>query len=98
MSFLKCETTYVKGDDGTSIFTANFDTVTTKCMESFCADPEEWIKNAIISRSQEEGERIYKSEMERHLEAGTMPANPTKQSLILDYEIPVSASTTSNIV
>jgi hypothetical protein len=97
MSFVKCETTYVKSDDGTSIFTANLDAVTTKCMESFCADPEEWIKNAIISRSQEEGERIYKSEMERHLEAGTMPANPTKQSLILDYEIPVSASTTSNI-
>jgi len=66
------------------------DAVTTKCMESFCADPEEWIKNAIVARSQVEGERIYKSEMERHLEAGTIPTNPTKESLILDYEIPVS--------
>jgi len=97
MSFLKCETAYVKNDDGTSAFTATLDTVTTKCMESFCADPEEWIKNAIISRSQEEGERIYKSELDRHIEAGTMPANPTKESLILGYEIPVSLSTTSNI-
>ena len=66
------------------------DAVTTKCMESFCADPEEWIKNAIVARSQVEGERIYKSEIERHLEAGMMPTNPTKESLILDYEIPVS--------
>jgi hypothetical protein len=48
-----------------------------------------------MARSQVEGERIYKSEIERHLEAGTMPANPTKQSLILAYEIPVQE--TSNI-
>jgi hypothetical protein len=89
MSFLSCQTTYVKNDDGTSTFTATMDTVTTKCTESFCADPEEWIKNAIVARSRVEGERIYKSEMERHLEAGTMPTNPTKQSLILAYEIPV---------
>jgi hypothetical protein len=89
MSFLSCQTTCVKNDDGTSTFTATMDAVTTKCMESFCADPEEWVKNAIMARSQVEGERIYKSEMERHLEAGTMPTNPTKQSLILAYEIPV---------
>jgi len=90
MSFLSCQTTCVKNDDGSSTFTATMDAVTTKCMESFCADPEEWIKNAIVARSQVEGERIYKSEMERHLEAGTIPTNPTKESLILDYEIPVS--------
>lgn len=95
MSFLSCQTTCVKNDDGTSTFTATMDAVTTKCMESFCADPEEWVKNAIMARSQVEGERIYKSEMERHLEAGTMPTNPTKQSLILAYEIPVQE--TSNI-
>jgi|TARA_B100000131_G_scaffold177776_1_gene171533 hypothetical protein len=88
MSFLNCQTTYVKNEDGTSVFTATLDAVTTKCMESFCADPEEWTKNAILSRSQDEGERIYKSELEKHLEANTMPANPTKQTLILDYEIP----------
>ena len=97
MNFVDCETTYVKSDDGTSIFTAKLNTVTTKCMESFCADPEEWIKNAIVSRSQEEGNRIYKSELDRHIEAGTMPTNPTKESLILAYEIPVPTSTTSNI-
>lgn len=95
MSFLSCQTTCVKNDDGTSTFTATMDAVTTKCMESFCDDPEEWVKNAIMARSQVEGERIYKSEMERHLEAGTMPTNPTKASLILAYEIPVRE--TSNI-
>jgi len=92
MSFLNCETTYVKNDDGVSIFTATMDTLTTKCMESFCTDPEEWIKNAIMARSQVEGDRIYKSELERHIEAGTMPINPTKESLILAYEIPVSSN------
>jgi len=92
---MKCETTYVKNVDGTSIFSAKLDDVMTKCMESLCADPEEWIKNAIMSRSQIEGERIYKSELERHIEAGTMPNNPTKESLILSYEIPVQE--TSNI-
>jgi hypothetical protein len=95
MSFLSCQTTCVKNDDGSSTFTATMDAVTTKCMESFCADPEEWVKNAIVARSQVEGERIYKSEMERHLEAGTIPTNPTKESLILDYEIPVSNITTN---
>ena len=95
MSFLSCQTTCVKNDDGSSTFTATMDAVTTKCMESFCADPEEWIKNAIVARSQVEGERIYKSEMERHLEAGTIPTNPTKESLILDYEIPVSNTITN---
>ena len=88
MSYLNCQTTFVKNTDGTSSFTATMDAVATKCMECFCADPEEWIKNAIVSRSQHEGDLVYKSELERHLEAGTMPTNPTKESLILAYEIP----------
>jgi hypothetical protein len=39
---------------------------------------------------------VYKSELERHLEAGTMPPNPTKESPILAYEIP-AVQETSNI-
>lgn len=96
MSFVRCTTTYNVDENGHSHFSIDMDDVTTKCMHSFCKDPEEWIKNAIVSRSQDEGNRIYKSELERHIEAGTMPINPTKESLILAYEIPVQE--TSNIV
>jgi hypothetical protein len=97
MSFLNYTTTFVANEDGSSIFTINMDDVTTKCMKSLTPDPEFWICNAVSNRARIEGEHIYKSEMERHLEAGTMPTNPTKESLILAYEIPVSASTTSDI-
>jgi len=88
MSFLGCTTSFATNGDGSSTFTINMDDVTTKCMQSLTPDPEFWICNAVRNRARIEGERIYKSEMERHLEAGTMPANPTKQSLILAYEIP----------
>lgn len=97
MSYLNCTCNLSENEDGGAVCTINMDTVTYKCMKSLAASPEEWIHNAVHNRSRQEGDRIYKSEMERHLEAGTMPTNPTKQSLILDYEIPVSTSTTSNI-
>jgi hypothetical protein len=58
-------------------------------MQSVTPDPKVWIENAVHNRARIEGDRIYKIELERHLEAGTMPANPTKESLILAYEIPV---------
>lgn len=93
MSFVNCNTSYTLNEDGSSSFTVNMNNVTTKCMQSFCADPEEWIKNAIEARSQDEGNRIYKLQLERHLEAGTMPTNPTKESLILEYEIPTEETT-----
>ena len=88
MSFLNCNTSFNINNDGTTTFSIVMDDVTTKCMKSFTSEPEEWIKNCIITRSHIEGERIYRLEMERHLENGTMPPNPTKQSLILAYEIP----------
>lgn len=97
MNCINCVTTYNVNADGSSTFTMNMNPVTTKCMQSLCADPEDWIHNAVSHRATVEGERIYKLELERHLEAGTMPANPTKETLILAYEIPISISTTSNI-
>lgn len=97
MSFLNCTTTFVIDEDGSSTFTIHMDDITTKCMQSLTPDPEGWICNAVHNRARIEGERIYKSELDRHIEAGTMPANPTKESLILGYEIAVSTSTTSNI-
>jgi len=95
MSFLSCTTSFTINEDGSSTFTINMDDVTTKCMQSLTPDPEFWICNAVHNRARIEGERIYKSEMERHLEAGTMPPNPTKESLILAYEIPVQDTSTT---
>lgn len=90
MSFLSCTTTFAVNDDGSSTFTIDMDDVTTKCMQSLTVDTEAWISNAVQNRARIEGERIYKAELERHVEAGTMPQNPTIKSLILAYEIPVS--------
>ena len=62
--------------------------VCTKCMESLSADPEEYIKNAVVTRSETECTRIYRDETERHLENGTMPASATKKQLVLAYTPP----------
>ena len=96
MSYLNCTCNLSENEDGGAVCTINMDDVTYKCMKSLAARPEEWIHNAVHNRSRQEGDRIYKSEMERHLESGTMPTNPTKESLILAYEIPVQE--TSNTI
>ena len=93
MSFLNYTTSFTKNDDGSSVFTINMDETMTKCLTTVCNDPEHWICNAVHNRCRIEGERIYKSELEKHIEANTMPENPTKQSLILSYEIPIETVT-----
>lgn len=93
MSFINYNTSFIKNEDGSSTFTITMDDVTTKCMECVAPNIEVWISNSIDNRARIEGNHIYKSEMERHLEAGTMPSAPTKQSLILAYEIPVVTET-----
>jgi len=90
MSFVNSDTSFIKNEDGSSTFTITMDDVTTKCMECVAPDIEVWISNAVDNRTRIEGNRIYKSEIERHLEAGTMPSAPTKQSLILAYEKPIT--------
>lgn len=89
MSAIECTTTYTKNDDNTSTFTITMNDVCTKCMETLCADPEEYIKNAVVTRSETECTRIYQLEMERHLENGTIPAGATKRQLVLEYTPPV---------
>jgi hypothetical protein len=88
MSAIECTTTYTKNDDNTSTFTITMNDVCTKCMETLCADPEEYIKNAVVTRSETECTRIYRDETERHLENGTMPAGATKKQLVLAYTPP----------
>ena len=96
MSYLHCTGDIIVNEDQSAVVTLNMCNVCYKSMQSLTTDPKGWIENAVHNRSRKEAERIYKSEMERHLEAGTMPTNPTKESLILAYEIP-AVQETSNI-
>lgn len=89
MSFNTYTSTFIVNEDGTSVYTINMSEVMTKCMQAVSVDPKGWIDNAVHNRSRISGEEIYKKELERHLEAGTMPTNSTKESLILAYQIPV---------
>lgn len=93
MSFNTYTSTFTENEDGSSTYTINMSDVTTKCMKIAAHNPKEWIDNAIDNRTRIEGERVYKKELDRHLENGTMPSNPTKGDLILAYEIPVVTET-----
>lgn len=85
MSFMECNTSFVKNSNGSSHFTIDMDTVMTKCMVSLSNEPEQWIRNMIENRCRIEGERIYKKAIDQHLVSGTIPANSTKKSLILNH-------------
>lgn len=93
MSAITCTTTYTKNSDNTSTFTITMNDVCTKCLETLCADPEEYIKNFVTSRTEMECTRIYQEETERHLENGTMPTGATKRQLVLDYIRPETVFT-----
>lgn len=93
MSFIHCTSKIVVNSDQSATVTLELCNVCYKSMLSVSPDPKTWIENAVHNRSRIEGESIYKKQLERHLEAGTMPTNPTKESLILDYEIPTKETT-----
>jgi hypothetical protein len=88
MSYLNYTCELIETTDGGAKYTLTMNTVMYKCMKSIAVDPKEWINNAVSERSRIEGERIYKYELENHIENNTMPSNPTKETLILAYEIP----------
>ena len=89
MSYLHCVSELTVNEDNSATYTLNMCNVCFKSMQSVTPDPKVWIENAVHNRARIEGDRIYKSELDRHSEAGTMPTNPTKETLILGYEIPV---------
>ena len=93
MSYSNCTCELSETGEGGAVVTLTMNNVMYKCMKSLADNPEEWIHNAVCNRARIEGDRIYKLEIERHLEDGTMPTNPTKESLILDYEIPINELT-----
>ena len=87
MSFLNCTTSFTKNDNGSSVFTINMDETMTKCLTTFCNDPEDWIRNAVCNRCRIEGERIYKEEVDKHLKNGTLTSDMTESSLILNHTV-----------
>lgn len=88
-SYLKCVSNVTTLENGGAIVTVELCNVCWKTMSSATPNPEEWINDAIINRCRQEGDEIYKKEVDRHLSNGSLPVGATKQSLILDYEIPI---------
>ena len=87
-SYLKCTSNVNVNEDGSTTLTLELCNVCWKSLLSVASNPEEWIENAVINRARKEGDEIYKKEVDRHLSNGTLPVGSTKQSLILDYQIP----------
>jgi len=94
MSYIHCTSNIIVNQDQSATVTLDMCNVCFKSMQSVTPDPKYWIENAVHNRARIEGDRIYKSELDRHIEAGTMPINPTKETLILGYEIPVKITDT----
>lgn len=86
--FLHCTSNTIVNDDLSATVTLELCNVCYKSMLSVANDPSVWITNAVHNRARIEAEDIYKKELERHLENGTMPSNPSKQQLVLDYVPP----------
>lgn len=47
-----------------------------------------FIVNFVFSRSENSIDEIYKKEIEKHITAGTIKADMTKESLVLNAELP----------
>jgi len=87
-SYLNCTSNVIVSENGGAIVTLELCNVCWKSMLSVSSNPGEWINEAVINRARKGGDEIYKKEVDRHLTNGTLPVGATKQSLILDYEIP----------
>lgn len=91
--YLTCASNIVINEDSSATVTLELCNVCYKSMLTVTSKPEEWITNMTHNRARKAGDVIYKKEIDRHLENGTMPSNPTKGNLILAYEIPVVTET-----
>jgi hypothetical protein len=87
--YLTCSSNIVVNKDLSATVTLELCKVCYKSMLTVTSDPREWIENVTHNRARKAGDIIYKHEIDRHLENGTTPPNPTKGNLILEYEIPV---------
>tara|TARA_R110002049_G_scaffold164649_2_gene330653 strand:- start:696 stop:989 length:294 start_codon:yes stop_codon:yes gene_type:complete len=84
---IKCEQTI--NDDGSIDINLKINELAHKALKTNINGIDEWIVNFIHTKTEKVIGRIYKREIERHLEAGTLPAGATKDSLVMDYVEPV---------
>ena len=75
-------------DDGGVDITLHLTPVMYKSLQHICADVNEYIVNSVFSRSENSMDEIYKQEIEKHMTAGTITADMTKESLVLNAELP----------
>lgn len=76
-------------DDGGVDLTLHLTPVMYKSLQHICCGVEEFIINFVYSRSENAIDEIYKKEIEKHITAGTITADMTKESLVLNAELPV---------
>ena len=76
-------------DDGGVDITLHLTPVIYKSLQHICFDVNEYIVNCVYSRSENSIDEIYKKEIEKHITAGTIKADMTKESLVLNAELPV---------
>ncbi len=76
-------------DDGGVDITLHLTPVIYKSLQHICFDVNEYIVNFVYSRSENSIDDIYKKEIEKHITAGTLKTDMTKESLVLNAEFPV---------
>ena len=75
-------------DDGGVDITLHLTPLMYKSLQHICSDVNEFIVNFVFSRSENSIDEIYKKEIEKHITAGTIKADMTKESLVLNAELP----------
>jgi len=75
-------------DDGGVDITLHLTPVMYKSLQHITCNVNEYIVNCVYSRSEKSINEIYKNEMEKHITAGTITADMTKDSLVLNAELP----------
>ena len=82
------QSTKTLNDDGSLTLNIDIDAMTHKAMQHVMANVEEWIVNAIFTRGDIAINKVYKAELEKHLNAGTLTSDMTKESLVLNSVLP----------
>tara|TARA_R110001592_G_scaffold18785_2_gene77559 strand:+ start:1432 stop:1767 length:336 start_codon:yes stop_codon:yes gene_type:complete len=75
-------------DDGGVDITLHLTPLMYKSLQHICSDVNMFIVNFVFSRSENSIDEIYKKEIEKHITAGTIKADMTKESLVLNAELP----------
>ena len=84
---IELNVTKTVNDDGSATFTLKACPVGYKCLEHVTPDIETWLHDIIECRASHEGDRVYKDELDKHLNAGTLSSDMTKSSLILNSTV-----------